>query len=50
MPLKTIAVSSENYENLKNLGRAGESFNYVITELIRKTAFYYRILDRRNRD
>ena len=37
MSLKTIAISSENYENLKNLGRAGESFNDVITDLINKT-------------
>jgi predicted CopG family antitoxin len=40
MSLKTIAVSLENYENLKNLGKAGDSFNDVITNLIKKTGTF----------
>lgn len=34
MKLKTIAVSQNNYEVLRNLGKAGMSFNDVISELI----------------
>lgn len=34
--LKSIAVSIENYEALKNMGRAGDSFNDVITDLIKR--------------
>jgi predicted CopG family antitoxin len=34
MRLKNIAVSATNYQVLKDLGRAGESFNDVISELI----------------
>jgi predicted CopG family antitoxin len=34
--LKTIAVSTDNYQILKNMGRAGDSFNDVITHLIKK--------------
>ena len=31
-----IAVSSENYLALKRLGNAGDSFNDVVTEVLRK--------------
>ena len=34
MRLKNISVSETNYQVLKDLGRAGESFNDVISELI----------------
>jgi hypothetical protein len=33
--LKLIAVTFENYQNLKDLGRAGDSFNDVVSKLIR---------------
>ena len=33
---KTIAVSIENYQPLKNMGKAGDSFNDVITHLVKK--------------
>lgn len=33
--LKLIAVTFENYYNLKNLGKAGDSFNDVISRLLR---------------
>ena len=36
MQLKTIAISTENYQALKNMGRAGDSFNEVITHLVKK--------------
>lgn len=36
MALKLIAVSETNYETLKNFGRAGDSFNDVVTDLIRR--------------
>jgi predicted CopG family antitoxin len=36
MVLKTIAISQDNYELLKDFGRTGDSFNDVITNLIRK--------------
>ena len=29
-----IALSSENYERLKNLGRAGDSFNDVLNKIL----------------
>jgi predicted CopG family antitoxin len=32
--LKLIAVSPENYQSLKNLGKAGDSFNDVVTKLL----------------
>lgn len=31
-----VAISKENHEKLKNLGRAGDSFNDVISELLKK--------------
>jgi predicted CopG family antitoxin len=31
-----IAVSPENYEILKRMGGAGDSFNDVVTELLKK--------------
>jgi predicted CopG family antitoxin len=34
--LKMIAVSEENYIILKRLGRAGDSFNDVITEILKQ--------------
>jgi predicted CopG family antitoxin len=34
MKLKTISVSENNYEILRNLGKVGMSFNDVISELI----------------
>ena len=35
--LKHIVVSEENFQELKNLGRAGDSFNDVITVILKKT-------------
>ena len=35
--LKHIAISQENYDKLKRLGFAGDSFNDVITSLLKKT-------------
>ena len=32
--LKLIAVSPENYQSLKSLGGAGDSFNDVVTKLL----------------
>jgi hypothetical protein len=32
--LKAICVSPENYEKLKDFGRAGDSMNKVVTKLI----------------
>ena len=34
--LKMIAVSTENYLALKRLGSAGDSFNDVVTEVLKK--------------
>jgi predicted CopG family antitoxin len=34
--LKQIAISTENYRALKKLGGAGDSFNDVITELLKR--------------
>jgi predicted CopG family antitoxin len=34
--LKMIAVSEENYITLKRLGSAGDSFNDVITEVLKQ--------------
>jgi predicted CopG family antitoxin len=36
MDLKTIAISRDNYQILKNMGKAGDSFNDVITHLVKK--------------
>lgn len=36
--LKLIAVDERNYKTLKNLGKAGDSFNDVITELLRSSS------------
>jgi predicted CopG family antitoxin len=36
MELKTIAISTENYQALKDMGKAGDSFNDVITHLVKK--------------
>jgi predicted CopG family antitoxin len=33
---KMIAVDESNYEALRNLGRTPESFNHVITKLLRR--------------
>jgi len=35
--LKLIAVDERNYKTLKNLGKAGDSFNDVITALLRSS-------------
>ena len=35
--LKTISVSRENYLALKKLGSTGDSFNDVLTEILKKT-------------
>jgi len=35
MSLRHIVVSDQNYNKLKDLGRAGDSFNDVIEELVR---------------
>lgn len=34
--LKLIAVSEENYHTLKSLGGAGDSFNDVITKVLKQ--------------
>lgn len=34
--LKLIAVNFENYERLKNLGKAGDSFNDVVTRILKE--------------
>ena len=34
--LKQIAISQENYVLLKKLGTTGDSFNDVVTEVLRK--------------
>ena len=33
--LKQIAISDENYLTLKSLGKAGDSFNDVVTEMLK---------------
>jgi predicted CopG family antitoxin len=40
MRLKTIAVSTDNYQILKNMGKAGDSFNDVITQLVKKAGTF----------
>jgi predicted CopG family antitoxin len=35
-----IAVSEENYLTLKELGRAGDSFNDVITEMLKHRSLH----------
>ncbi|MFL6487456.1 MAG: hypothetical protein ACJ71D_12210 [Nitrososphaera sp.] len=35
--LRNVAVSSQNYDRLKSLGRAGDSFNDVISHLLKKS-------------
>jgi len=40
--LKAVAVSPENYQKLKDLGRAGDSMNSVVTKLIQA---YYKKKD-----
>jgi predicted CopG family antitoxin len=37
--LKMIAVSEDNYLVLKSLGRAGDSFNDVVTEVLKKVKY-----------
>ena len=36
MSLRHIVVSEKNYEKLKNLGHAGDSFNDVISKILEK--------------
>jgi hypothetical protein len=38
--LKMIAVSEENYLALKRLGSAGDSFNDVVTEVLKKVILW----------
>ncbi len=33
--LKQIALSEENYRTLKSLGKAGDSFNDVVSEMLK---------------
>lgn len=33
--LKQIAISDENYHTLKSLGKAGDSFNDVVSEMLK---------------
>jgi len=35
LKLKQIAVSDENYRILKSLGKAGDSFNDVVTQMLK---------------
>jgi len=37
--LKQIAISEENYQKLKKMGDAGDSFNDVITVILKETSF-----------
>ena len=37
-PLKLIAVTNENYNSLKKLGNAGDSFNDVVTKLLKESS------------
>jgi predicted CopG family antitoxin len=41
--LTTISVSDENYLALKRLGSAGDSFNDVITEVLKKLKIQQQI-------
>jgi hypothetical protein len=34
---KNIIITNENYDRLKKLGNTGDSFNFVITQLLNKT-------------
>jgi predicted CopG family antitoxin len=40
--LKLIAVTIENYRILKDLGRAGDSFNDVISRLLKLQKLNYK--------
>ena len=33
---KNILVTNENYDKLKKLGNAGDSFNFVVTKLLNR--------------
>lgn len=33
---KNILITKENYEELKKLGKAGDSFNFVVTKLLKQ--------------
>lgn len=39
--LKQIAISEDNYNILKKLGGTGDSFNDVLTKILRKKVCYY---------
>jgi predicted CopG family antitoxin len=41
--LKTIAISTENYLELKSLGKAGDSFNDVITQMLKKNSTFGKL-------
>lgn len=45
MKLKHIVVSEENYEKLKKLGKFHNSFNDVITDVLKKRHNLIRKLD-----
>jgi hypothetical protein len=49
MELKMIAISQTNYELLKNFGRAGDSFNDVVTDLIGKVETLRSPVNRKTR-
>jgi len=35
LKLRQIAISEENYHTLKSLGKAGDSFNDVVSEMLK---------------
>ena len=43
--LKMIAVSEENYFTLKRLGSAGDSFNDVVSQLLKNAAAERRTME-----
>jgi len=38
MNLKHIVVSEKNYQKLRNLGKAGDSFNDVLNKILEATS------------
>jgi hypothetical protein len=48
MTLRSIAVSTANYQILRNLGKAGDNFNDVITGSIKKAGTIEDFLDNDN--
>jgi predicted CopG family antitoxin len=43
MKMKNIAVTPNVYQQLKNLGRAGDSFNDVLIKILSKQPGVYKI-------